>query len=199
MTTDFRLTPRLRSGFFVLVNVAVCLAVLTGMVWPFEDLLADRDQRIADQQTLVARLGAVVAHAPAIRKRIEQTKSLTDCPEFLHGPNDGVIVANLQSQLTALTQGAGGRVRSIRAVQPSKRGGVRYLGAHIDMSGPLRAVEGTIYSIESATPYLFIVAAVIKPSPQASALRQGTPSNAEQPVFDAELDVVGALQAEVGN
>ena len=199
MIRDFRATPGLRRGFFVLVNVAACLAVLTGMVWPFEDLVADRDRRIADQQTLVARLGAVVAQAPAIRKRIEQAKSLTDRPEFLQGPNDGVIVANLQSQLTAMTQGAGGRVRSIRALQPSRRGGIRYLGAHIDMSGPLQAVERTIYSIESATPYLFIVAAVVKPSPQPSVLRQGTPNNVEQPVFDAEFDIVGALQPEARN
>ena len=110
-----------------------------------------------------------------------------------------MIVANLQNQLTAMTQGAGGRVRSIRALQPSRRGGIRYLGAHIDMSGPLQAVERTIYSIESAKPYLFIVAAVIKPSPQPSVLRQGTPNNAEQPVFDAEFDIVGALQPEARN
>lgn len=195
MRTDLRLTPALRRGLFVFLNLAACLGVLAGVVWPIEDLLGDRDRRIAEQRTLVARLAAVAAQAPAIHKRSEQTKSLGDRPEFLHGPNDGVIAANLQSRLTTMTQSAGSRVRSIRALQPSTRDGIRYLGAHIDLSGQLQTLQRTIYSIESATPYLFVIGAVIKPSTQAGLQRPGMPMS-EQPIFDAELDIVGALPPE---
>ncbi|HLH91736.1 MAG TPA: type II secretion system protein GspM [Xanthobacteraceae bacterium] len=196
MRTDLRLMPALRRGLFVFLNLAACLGILAGIMWPIEDLLADRDRRIAEQRTLVARLAAVAAQAPAIRERSEQTKSLADRPEFLHGPNDGVIAANLQSRLTGMTQSAGSRVRSIRALQPSTRDGVPYLGAHIDMSGPLLALQRAIYAIESATPYLFVVGAVIKPSTQTALQRPGAPNATEQPVFDAELDIVGALPPE---
>jgi hypothetical protein len=68
----------------------------------------------------------------------------------------------------------------------------------VELSGPLRAVQQTVYSIETATPFLFVVGAAIKPSPQVTFAGAGTGA-AAAPVLDARLDVVGALQPEERN
>jgi hypothetical protein len=185
-----------RRGLFVVVNIIAFLAVFVAIISPIGTFLIDRDRQIAEQQSRVARLQGITAQASSVRMLIDKADTTKDHAEFLHGPNDNVILANLQTQLTAMTQAAGGRVRSIRALQPTSRDGVRYLGAHVDLSGSLQAVRGTVYSIETATPYLLVVGAVIKSSPQANVVYTGTINSAAQPMFDAEFDVVGAVEAE---
>jgi hypothetical protein len=174
------------------------LAVFEGILSPVQTLLADRDFQIAGQQGRVAQLQGIAAQASSVRALIERAATAKNRPEFLHGPNDNIIVANLQTQLTSIAQSAGGRVRSIRALQPTLRDGIRHLGVHVDLSGSLQAVQQTVYSIEIATPYLFIPRAVIKPSLQANVAYTGAINNAS-PTFDADLDVVGAVEAEARN
>jgi hypothetical protein len=186
-----------RRGLFVIVNLAAGVAVYGAIALPIQSFLADRDVHISEQQEQVARLQGVVEQASSVRKIIDNASAARNPLEFLHGANENVIAANLQTQLTSMTQSAGGRIRSIRALQPSVHAGVRYLGAHVDMSGALEVLQRTVYSVETATPYLFIVGAVIKPSPQAGVAFGGVQSNAAQPIFDAELDIVGAVEAEV--
>jgi hypothetical protein len=97
-----------------------------------------------------------------------------------------------------MTQSTGAHVRSIRSLPPQTVDGVTYVGAQVELSGPLRAIQQTVHAIESSTPFLFIVAAAIKPSPQANFAGAGTGIRAEL-TLDARLDVVGALQPEERN
>ncbi len=185
----------LRHGIFVVLNLAAIVIAFELLIVPIRALLSERDAEIARQRQLLARLSAMAAQAPTIEKLVEQGKSTKDRPEFLRGPNQSVITADLQSRLSAMIQSAGGHVRSIRGLPPKTVDGLTLVGAQVELSGPLRAVQQTVYAIEASTPFLFIMGAAIKPSMQVGF--QGNRANtAAAQTLDARLDVVGALQPE---
>jgi Type II secretion system (T2SS), protein M subtype b len=188
----------LRHAVFILTNLALATVALQLVVFPTSTLLSERDDEIAQQRQLLARLSAMAAQAPTVQKFAEQGGAIKDRPEFLRGPNQSVITADLQGRLSGMTQSAGARVRSIRSLPPQTIDGITFVGAQVELSGPLRAVQQTVYSIETASPFLFIMGAAIKPSPQATFAGAGTGAGAAL-TLDARLDVVGALQPEERN
>lgn len=188
----------LRHAVFVSINLAAALVALELVVFPTHTLLSERDQEIVQQRQLLARLSAMTAQAPTVQKLVEQGAAAKDRPEFLRGPNQSVITADLQGRLSGMTQSAGAHVRSIRSLPPQIIDGVTYVGAQVELSGPLRAIQQTAYSIETSAPFLFIIGAAIKPSPQANFAGAGIGARAEL-TLDARLDVVGALQPEERN
>ena len=195
MTASFRQNPWLCRGIFLLANLAACNIAVALVVFPISALLSDRDTQIVEQQRLLARLSSVAAQEKAIQDLLARNESAKDRPEFLRGPNQGVITADLQTRLTGVVQAAGGHLRSIRSIPPKTVDGITFVGAQVDLSGPLRAVHQAVVSIEGATPYLFIVGAAIKPSAQFNIPGRGSDS-AAAPILDARLDVIGALQPE---
>ena len=194
MTAAVREKPWLRHGLFILANLAAVFIALELVAFPVWTLLADRDTEIAQQQQMLARLNAMAAQAATVQKLSEQGGATQDRPEFLRGPNQSVITADLQSRLSGMVQSAGGQVRSIRGLPPKVVDGITFVGAQVDLSGPLRAVQQTVYSIETSTPYLFITGAAIKPSMQANF--PGGAGTAAAPTLDARFDVLGALRPE---
>ncbi len=194
MTAALRDHRWLRHSVFVAVNVAVAFITLVFIVVPIGTLLADRDAEITQRQQTFARLTAMAAQAPTVQKLVDQGGSIKDRPEFLRGPNQSVITAELQSRLSGMVQSAGGHVRSIRGLPPKVIDGITFIGAQVELSGPLRAVQQTVYAIESSTPYLFIMGATIKPSLQVAF--PGGAANTAAPPLDARFDVVGALRPE---
>src|SRR5262249_43647241 len=183
MIAAVRENPWLRHGAFILANLAAAFIALELVVFPIRTFLADRDAEIAQQQQLLARLSAMAAQGPAVQKLFEQGASTKDRPEFLSGPNQGVIIANLQSRLSGMVQSAGGHVRSVRSLPPKVVDGLTLVGAQVELSGPLRAVQQTVYAIESSMPYLFIMGATIKPSMQANF--RGVTNTAAAPTLEA--------------
>jgi general secretion pathway protein M len=106
--------------------------------------------------------------------------------EFLAGPNENVISADLQTRLKAIAVSAGARSRAVQALPLKTNNQIRYSGSRIEIFGSLQSIHRAIYAIESAKPYLFITGAVIKVMPPAS--RQGVP---EEPIIQAQLDIFG--------
>ena len=195
MTVALRENRWLRHGVFILANLAAIFLVFELLVSPVWSDLAARDAKISQQRQLLARLTAMAAQAPAVQKLLDQGGATRDRPEFLRGPNQSVIAAELQSRLSGMVQSAGGHVRSIRALPPKTIDGLTLLGAQVELSGSLRSVQQTVYAIESSTPFLFIAAATIKPSMQAAFAGRGMGPTTE-PTLDTRLDVVGALSPE---
>jgi general secretion pathway protein M len=70
-------------------------------------------------------------------------------------------------------------------------GGLRYIGARLEIFGPMPAVHRAIHAIETAKPFLFVTGAALKLSPTAAI-----PGNTAEPVLDAQLDIIGAFRPE---
>jgi general secretion pathway protein M len=174
---------------FVLCNLATIAVVACAVVLPVNTFFSDRDERIADQSKVLARLRGIVAQETNIRAIASDTKAQLQSGEFLNGTNENVVNADLQTRLKALTEGAGTRSRSVQALAVKGADQVRYVGSRIEIVGPIQSLQRAVYAIESAKPYLFITAAAIRNVP---AVRR--PGVAEEPAISAQLDVYGAMQ-----
>ena len=175
-----------RRIFFVLGNLAVCGLIIVGLVLPLNTLFAGRDSYIADQRQMLARLQAIAAQAPNVSAIASDTTAQLQGGEFLAGPNENVISADLQNRLKAIAEGAGARSRATQALPQRAVGQIRYSGSRIEIYGPLQSIQRAVHAIESARPYLFITAASIKASV----------SRPEEPAIQAQLDVFGAMQGK---
>jgi general secretion pathway protein M len=178
-----------RRALFVLGNLAVSAVVVGALVMPTLAFFADRDNRISDKLKVLARLSAIAAQATNVQSIVSDTRAQMRGGEFLAGPNENVISADLQTRLKAITDAAGTRSRAVQALPLKTSDQIRYSGSRIEIFGSLQSIHRAIYAIESAKPYLFITGATIKGTPAVG--RQGIP---EEPVIQAQLDVFGAIQ-----
>lgn len=187
MIKTLQLAPRrYRTVFFVACNLAV-LAVCLWAFAPVYDLVTDRDSEIATKREMLARLQSIAAREAEVQAAARQPNAQLDQGEFLAGSNEGVMAADLQTRLKAITERSGARIRTIQG-QPTKVGDpIRYIGARLTIFGNLQRVHNTIYAIETEKPYLFVTDAVVKLA--SPVVRNGTP---EEPVIEARLDVFGA-------
>jgi hypothetical protein len=183
LQVDARLRRRI---LFILANLAILVSVIGGIVMPIQSVFSDRDARISDQQRLLARLNAIVAQASHVESFVSDTNAQLQSGEFLTGANENVIGADLQTRLKSMTEGAGARSRSIQTLPARTIDQIRYSGVRIDLTAPLPALMHAVYAIESAKPYLFVVAASMRNSPVSPQGR------AEEPVLQAQLDIYGA-------
>jgi general secretion pathway protein M len=185
--------PWLRRAAVLAGNLAAALAVLTLLVMPVRDFFAERDERIATQRALLARLTAIAAQESRVQAVAREADAQVEHGEFLVGTNEGVIVADLQTRLKAIAEAAGARLRSVQSLPPKTRDEVRYVGARLDVYGPVEAIQRAIHAVETGRPYLFVGAAVIR-----TALPVNTQGLAHipppEPTIDAQLDIFGAAQ-----
>ena len=180
---------RLRSlALFVLGNLAACALVASLIVMPICTFFADRDSRIEEQGRVLARLSAITAQAANIQSIVSDTKAQMQNGEFLVGPNENVISADLQTKLKALTESAGARSRAVQALPVKTSDQIKYSGSRIEIFGSLQSIFRAVHTIESAKPYLFITGAALKILPAAG---QGV---SQEPVMQAQLDIFGAMQ-----
>jgi general secretion pathway protein M len=184
--------PRLRRAAFLAGNLAAALTVLALLVMPVRDVFAERDERIAAQRALRARLTAIAAQESRVQAVARQADAQVEHGEFLVGTNEGVIVADLQTRLKALAEAAGARLRSVQSLPPKSKDDVRYVGARLDVFGPVEAIQRAIYAVETGKPYLFVGVAVIRAAPPVNT--QGLAHVAAEPKIDAQLDIFGAVQ-----
>lgn len=189
----WRERPWLRRSAFIGGNVAAALAVVGFLVVPVQAFFAERDTQIATQRTLLARFAAVAGQQTRVEATAREADAQVENGEFLVGTNEGVIVADLQTRLKTIAEGGGARLRSVQSLPPKTRDEVRYVGARLDISGPLAAIQRTLHAVEAGTPYLFVDAAVVRVAPPTNAPGLAN-ATAQEPMIDAQLDVFGAVQ-----
>ena len=180
-----------RHAVFAAGNLAAVAAVAGLVVWPICEGFSERDAAVTDQRAVLARLQGVIAQEARVQAIARDTEAQVQGPEFLRGPNDGVISADLQTRLKVLAEAAGARLRSVQALPAASREQIRYIGSRLEISGPIGAIHRAVHAVESAKPYLFVTAGFLRPSPLA-----GGPGTAAEPVIDAQLDIFGAVQTE---
>ncbi|HEY7300024.1 MAG TPA: type II secretion system protein GspM [Xanthobacteraceae bacterium] len=187
---QWRGTPWLRPVVFVIANGALVLLILGIVVIPISDFFSARDRQIAEQMSFLARLNAIAAKEPSVQEVAKQTEAQFKRGEFLIGPNEGAINADLQTRVKMMAERTGARLRSVQALPSKTMDQIKFAGARLEIQGPLGAIHQTIYAIESGTPYLFITAAVLKQSPPVN--RNGN----EEPIIEARLEVFAAVEVE---
>jgi len=173
---------------FVLANAAGLFAVGMVAIYPVLDELRARDALITEQRSTLARLKELANQEGTIQAAAKQAPG--DTGEYLIGANEGVTNANLQTRLKSMVESAGARLRAVRTLTPQNIKQAKLIGSRIEIYGPLLAIHRGINAIETSQPYLFIQGALIKLAPPPA----NTPSISEEPVFDAQLDVFGALR-----
>jgi general secretion pathway protein M len=178
-----------RGVLFVFGNLAVCAVIVFAIVIPTITFFADRDERIADQMKVFGRLSAIAAQAENVQSIISDTNSQMHGLEFLAGPNENVISADLQTRLKAIVEKAGARSRAVQALPLKVDDQIKFSGSRIEIVGPLQSIRRVVHEIESAKPYLFVTGADLKVASTAS--KQGV---SEEPIIQAQLDIFGAVQ-----
>src|SRR5262249_5485299 len=153
---------------FVMGNLAFCALIVGVLILPTMAFFADRDERIADQRKVLARLNGIVAQEANIQAIASDTNAQIQSGEFLNGPNENVISADLQTRLKALTEGAGTRSRTVQSLPARSADQLRYAGSRIDVVGSIQSIQRAVYAIETAKPYLFITVAAIRSVPIVS-------------------------------
>jgi hypothetical protein len=191
MMPDWGNDARLRTAAFAFLNIAAGLAIYGFILGPISNLFLSREAQIADQHALLTRLNAMAAQEERIQAFVRETGAQLKGGEFLVGLDEGVVNADLQTRLKGMVGATGARLRSIQALQPKVRDRTKYIGSRLEIFGTLRAIQRVIHGVEGGTPYLFIAAADLRPSPVVS-----TPGSAEEPGIDARLDIYGAMQIE---
>jgi general secretion pathway protein M len=178
-----------RRAIFLLVNGALALPIVVFVVLPLRGLFSDRDGQIAERRAVLARLTAIASQEANVQAIASDTNAQMRGDEFLNGPNENVISADLQTRLKAMTEAAGARSRAVQALPAKTSEQIKYSGSRIEMFGTIQSVQRAVYAIETAKPYLFISGAVIKPLPATSR-----PGMSEEPNVQAQLDIAGAIQ-----
>jgi hypothetical protein len=176
-----------RQALFVLGNLAVCTVIVGVIVMPIFTFFADRDSRIDERGKVLARLTAIAAQAANVQSIVSDTKAQLQGDEFLVGPSENVIGADLQTKLKAMTESAGARSRAIQSLPVKTIDQIKYSGSRIEIFGSLQSILRAVHTIESSKPYLFIAGAALKTLPAAGP---GT----QEPVIQAQLDIFGAMQ-----
>jgi general secretion pathway protein M len=191
MTSRIQSNAFVRRATFAAAHLAVGLAAYWLWLMPVWEIFADRDAQIAKQHTLLGRLEDVASHDGTVQELVRNAASEFDRGEFLVGPNDGVVGADLQTHLKAIAEAGGAKLQSVQSLPTTHDGGVKYVGARIELVGSLAAIQRAIHALETGKPYLFVTAATLKSS--SSIARLESPA---EPVIDAQLDVFGALRPE---
>ena len=192
MTYDWHDKPWLRRTLFLGSNLLVAAIVVFGIILPLREYFADRDSEIIQNQEAIARWRAIAAEETAVQTLVREIGA--DRGEFLSGKNEGVIQAELQTRLKGMIEQAGARLRSVRGLQSHADGSARYVGARLEVFGTIPALHRALSAIESAKPYLFVRAAVMRPTAVMGQL-----GASQEPTLDAQLEIFGVMRAEAAN
>lgn len=178
-----------RRAIFLLVNAALVLPLVVFVVLPLYGLFSDRHGQIAERRTVLARLTAIASQEANVQAIASDTNAQISGDEFLSGPNENVVSADLQMRLKAMTEAVGARSRAVQALPAKTSEQIKYSGSRIEMVGTIQSVQRAVHAIETAKPYLFITGVVIKLSPAMTR-----PGISEEPTVQAQLDIAGAIQ-----
>jgi|SRR5262249_11509953 len=189
ITLDRRDKPWLRRAIFIAATMSAAAILYSGVIAPIQEFFSSRESLILEQRELLTRLQSIAGREPEVEAAARDLAEHAKRGEFVVGPNEGVVNADLQTRLKAKAEQSGAQLRSIQALPLKTVDGVVYAGSRLEISGSLQAIQRTLYVIETGTPYHFITDAVIKPSMPSTG-----PGNPTEPKIEARLDIVVATQ-----
>jgi hypothetical protein len=111
---------------------------------------------VREKRAQLGRLQAVLALKPMLEKSATAALAAEDRPEFLRGASDAVIQADLQTWINDIARAQGVTILSVGNAPALQQKGMRFAGLRVDLSGTNEGIQGTIFAIEAAKPYLII-------------------------------------------
>jgi hypothetical protein len=126
---------RVRGAVFVVMHLAALATIVELVVLPIREFFADRDARIADQRIQLARFEGIASQAANVGGMAHHVDPEAQKGEFLVGPSDGLIGAELQTRLKGFTESAGAHVRSAQNL-PAKHRNLVQSASRCDNSRP---------------------------------------------------------------
>jgi hypothetical protein len=198
------LQPRSLASRAVALGI---LATLVSLMWividPIRVRSYENDEALANGAQLLARLRATIvegkeASASDATRRIDPYRS-----DFLPGAEDAVVVADLQTRLTALTTARRAEVASARALQPKSVDGLVYVGLRLTIGGEMQALQQVLYAFETMTPLLFVERATLRldgraAGPSARGAESVAPMTLEVDVYGAKWPGLAPASAADG-
>jgi hypothetical protein len=163
----------------------------TGAVDPIKSRYNHNDQAITDGVRSLAGFTSVIVQGRQSGVEITATDLERYRGDFLAGPEDSIIVANLQTQLSSLITARNAELSSARALPPKSRDGLEYLGLGLQIRAELKSIQQVLHAIETGTPLLFVERAALRLDERGMAA--GRARNAESIApMTLEIDVYGA-------
>lgn len=180
----------LRRCVFVGINMGALALIYFAAAQPLVSLFSDQVDRLSQARTTLSEYRIVADREETVRAAAARADEAASSAKFLQGASEGAASASLQARLKAIADQAGARVQSVRALEPATEGSVRYLKAHLELTGPVAAIYATLRAIEGGEPYLFVGQALLRmPAGRAGVL------STQEPSIEAQLDVYGPVRS----
>lgn len=186
MTTG-PIRARNRTTLFIAFNIMVLLGAYLIVIQPILFILNEQVARLNERSAELARYRAFSGQEPEIYRLYQDTNETSSAKMFLSGGSDGASGALLQGRLKQTGGIAGLQILSLASLDPYTENGVHYLGARMEVSGPIEGIHNTLRDIESGgAPILFVKSMTIRaPLTEADTINQ-------VPILDAEFEIYGA-------
>ncbi len=117
---------------------------------------ANRDL-IADLEDKVARFESIATRQASLEQRLETVRRSINLSELaLQAGSATLAAADLQEQVKAAVQAAGGSLTSTQILEPEKVSSFDRVSVNVRMTGTTPAVQESLYALESGQPVLVI-------------------------------------------
>jgi Type II secretion system (T2SS), protein M subtype b len=172
------------------------LSLLVVVVWigaidPVKQRYDNNDQAIADGIRLLAGLKAIIVRSRQAGVEISASNLDRYRGDFLAGPEDAIIIADLQTRLSALIAARNAELSSARALPPKSRDGLDYLGLGLQIRAEMKDVQDILHAIETGTPLLFVERADLRLDERGPAAGRTRNAESVAPMV-LEIAVYGA-------
>jgi len=155
----------------------------------------DLDEQTAVAAERLARLGAVAGRSGSLREALDRLETLSaESRGYFSGTSANLLVAELQAEMKAITEEAGGKLTSFQVLPEKAAEPFAQVALRLTVEGDMEALQSFLYRLETWQPVLFVDHLDIQKQ-QARRLRVRLDQDSPDALV-ARLDVVGYLQAE---
>ena len=172
------------------------LGLLAAVVWigtvdPITSRYYENDQAITDGIRLLAGFKSVIAQGGQGGAQLTASDLERYRGDFLTGPEDSIILADLQTRLRSLITARHAELSTARALPVKSRDGLEYLGLALQIRAEMKSIQEVLHAIETERPLLFVERADLRLDERgaAAALARNAESVAPMTV---EIAVYGA-------
>jgi general secretion pathway protein M len=174
---------------------AVLLAGYALVVSPVIAAYQEVGQGIEQSQLLLQRYRSLAGERPQLSARLaELEQRAARAGGYLKGSSDALAAAELQDQVRAIIEGAGGSLRSTQILPASPIDAtvpLRKAALRIQLGIDIEGLQKVLYDLETGQPYLFVDQLTIRPQ----RTRRRSSELEVEPVLDVSFEVFGYVRA----
>lgn len=190
-----KLKERVAAVSLLLGLIALVALVGVRSVW---DRYASNRELIADLEQRVTRFESIATRQAALEQQLAAVQGSMNLSELtLPGDSATLAAADLQEQVKAAVQEAGGSLTSTQILEPEKVSAFDRVAVNVRMTGSTPAVQKSLHALESGRPILMIDNLLIVT--RRTTVRMGSRRSSEsQDWLDVRFKVSGYYQAGPG-